>query len=105
MINLAANEFAQKIVESDVIVLDVRTAAEFNESHLSNSVNIDVLGDYFSADVSVLDKTKSYAIYCRSGKRSVDASEAMDQMGFSATFNLNGGIIEWIDSGRDIVSN
>jgi hypothetical protein len=26
-------------------------------------------------------------------------------MGFSATFNLNGGIIEWIDSGRDIVSN
>jgi phage shock protein E len=105
MINLAANEFAQKIVESDVIVLDVRTAAEFNESHLSNSVNIDVLGDYFSADVSALDKTKSYAIYCRSGKRSVDASEAMDQMGFSATFNLNGGIIEWIDSGRDIVSN
>ena len=97
MINLAANEFAQKIVESDVIVLDVRTAAEFNESHLSNSVNIDVLGDYFSADVSALDKTKSYAIYCRSGKRSVDASEAMDQMGFSATFNLNGGIIEWID--------
>jgi rhodanese-related sulfurtransferase len=55
--------------------------------------------------VSALDKTKSYAIYCRSGKRSVDASEAMDQMGFSATFNLNGGIIEWIDSGRDIVSN
>ena len=105
MINLAANEFAQKIVESDVIVLDVRTAAEFNESHLSNSVNIDVLGDYFSADVSALDKTKSYAIYCRSGKRSVDASEAMDQMGFSSTFNLNGGIIEWIDSGRDIVSN
>jgi rhodanese-related sulfurtransferase len=105
MINLAANEFAQKIVESDVIVLDVRTAAEFNESHLSNSVNIDVLGDYFSADVATLDKTKSYAIYCRSGKRSVDASEAMDQMGFSATFNLNGGIIEWIDSGRDIVSN
>lgn len=105
MINLAAKEFAQKIVESDVIVLDVRTAAEFNESHLSNSVNIDVLGDYFSADVSALDKTKSYAIYCRSGKRSVDASEAMDQMGFNATFNLNGGIIEWIDSGRDIVSN
>jgi len=105
MINLAANEFAQKIVESDVIVLDVRTAAEFNESHLSNSVNIDVLGDYFSADVAALDKTKSYAIYCRSGKRSVDASEAMDQMGFIATFNLNGGIIEWIDSGRDIVSN
>jgi rhodanese-related sulfurtransferase len=105
MINLAANEFAQKIVESDVIVLDVRTAAEFNESHLSNSVNIDVLGDYFSADVAALDKTKSYAIYCRSGKRSVDASEAMDQMGFSATFNLNGGIIEWIDSGRDIVNN
>lgn len=105
MINLAASGFAQKIVESDVIVLDVRTAAEFNESHLSNSVNIDVLGDYFSAGVAALDKAKSYAIYCRSGKRSVDASQAMDQMGFSATFNLTGGIIEWIDSGRDVVSN
>ena len=105
MINLAASEFAQKIAEEDVILLDVRTAAEFNESHLSNSVNIDVLEDYFTADVAVLDKTKSYAIYCRSGKRSVDASQTMDQMGFNATFNLKGGIIEWVDSGREIVSN
>jgi len=51
-----------------------------------------------------LDKSKSYAVYCRSGKRSVDASNEMDQIGISSTYNLNGGIIEWVDSGRETVN-
>jgi len=54
--------------------------------------------------VSALDKSKSYAVYCRSGKRSVLASEVLDQIGVTNVYNLTGGIMEWIESGRDTVN-
>ena len=104
MINLDAPKFAEKIAELDVVVLDVRTPEEFNSGHIPNAINIEIYSDYFRADISALDKSKSYAVYCRSGKRSVDASSEMDLTGFKSTFNLTGGIIEWIDSGRTTVN-
>ena len=69
-----------------------------------NALNIDVQGDYFTADISALDKSKSYAVYCRSGKRSVLASEVMEQIGIVNVYNLTGGIMEWQESGRDTVN-
>ena len=104
MINLDAPKFAEKIAELDVVVLDVRTPEEFNSGHIPNAINIDIYSDYFRADISALDKSKSYAVYCRSGKRSVDASSEMDLTGFKSTFNLTGGIIELVDSGRTTVN-
>jgi len=96
--------FAKKIAESDVVVLDVRTPEEFNSGHIPNAINIDIYSDYFNSDIAALDKSKSYAVYCRSGKRSVDASSEMDLIGFESTYNLTGGIIEWVDSGRETVN-
>ena len=64
-------------------------------------VGIDIFSDYFTADVSALDKSFEYAIYCRSGKRSVDAATAMDEIGFS-TLNLTGGIISWTEANKEI---
>lgn len=103
MINLDASTFARKITEKDVVLLDVRTVDEFSQSHIPDALNIDVQGDYFTADISALDKSKSYTVYCRSGKRSVLASEEMDQIGIANVYNLTGGIMEWIESGRDTV--
>ena len=102
MINLDATQFSKKITDQKVVILDVRTASEFIEGHIPNAVNIDVLSDYFTADVSALDKTLEYAIYCRSGKRSVDAATAMDEIGFS-TSNLTGGIISWAEANKEII--
>jgi len=104
MINLDASTFAQKITEKDVVLLDVRTPDEFSQSHIPDALNFDVQSDYFTADVSALDKSKSYAVYCRSGKRSVLASEVLDQIGITNVYNLTGGIIEWQESGRNTVN-
>jgi rhodanese-related sulfurtransferase len=104
MINLDASTFAQKISEENVVVLDVRTLEEFSQSHIQDALNFDVQGDYFTADVSALDKSKSYAVYCRSGMRSVIASEVMEQIGIANVYNLTGGIMEWQESGRDTVN-
>jgi rhodanese-related sulfurtransferase len=102
MINLDVSQFAEKITDQNVIVLDVRTPAEFSQGRIAKSINIDVLSDYFIADIAGLDKDAQYAIYCRSGKRSVDAADAMDEIGFS-TFNLLGGIVAWQESNNELI--
>lgn len=103
MINLDAAAFDSKIADNKVVVLDVRTSDEYAESHIANSINIDVLSDYFAGDISALDKGCTYAIYCRSGKRSTDAASIMKEFGFTSTFNLTGGITSWIETGRPVV--
>ena len=94
MINLDASTFAQKISEENVVVLDVRTLEEFSQSHIQDALNFDVQGDYFTADVSALDKSKSYAVYCRSGMRSVLASEVMEQIGYVLVDLIENGEID-----------
>ena len=93
--------FSEKIPDKKFVFFDFKTAAEFAEGHIPNAVNIDIYSDYFTADVSALDKSFEYAIYCRSGKRSVDAATVMDEIGFS-TSNLTGGIISWVDANKEI---
>jgi rhodanese-related sulfurtransferase len=105
MTNLNASEFDMKISEPEVILLDVRTASEFAQSHLPSSTNLDALQDTFMPIVSNFDRLKRYAVYCRSGKRSVDACEVMSELGFKYLFNLSGGIIEWIEAGKSITSS
>lgn len=74
--------------EKDFTVIDVRTTAEFQESHLKDSLHIDVLNDEFKSKVAKLDKNKSYKLYCRSGNRSGKALEIMKAQGFSNLENL-----------------
>ena len=101
--DLGSQEFASKVAEPGVIVLDVRTAAEFAEGHLENAINIDVEGGQFDAGIAQLNKTKTYAVYCRSGRRSGNAVEKMSSAGFTSLFNLNAGIIDWQNQGLPVV--
>ena len=78
-----------------VVVLDVRTPAEYAAGHLPNAVNIDFLARGFEAQVSQLDKNKSYLVYCKSGNRSTKAVAVMEANGFKKLFNLAGGITGW----------
>ena len=103
MINLDATAFDSKIAEKTVVVLDVRTPAEYAQNHIANSINIDVLSEHFATGISTLDKEQTYAIYCRSGKRSADAASKMEEIGFTSTFNLTGGIIAWVENGKPVV--
>ena len=89
--NLNAQEFLQKSQESSVTVIDVRTAGEFNQGHLANALNIDVEAGEFESEIANLDKNATYAVYCRSGRRSSIAAEKMANAGFTSVFNLQSG--------------
>lgn len=103
-INLAAQEFQAKIQEAGVVILDVRTRGEFNEGHIENAINIDVESSSFQSEIAKLDKSKTYAVYCRSGRRSADAVAKMSEQKFTSLVNLNGGVIDWSNAGFLLVT-
>lgn len=81
---------------SESVILDVRTAEEFESGYIKGALNMDIRGGPdFLASIESLDKSKSYFVYCRSGARSGQACQLMSQMGFSALYNLDGGVLAW----------
>lgn len=87
------------------IVIDVRTPEEFATGHLDGALNIDVQSPDFMAQVSQLDPTADYFVYCRSGNRSGQAMSQMSTLGFSSM--INGGSVEEASaySGIPVVTN
>lgn len=69
-------------------IVDVRTADEFGADHVQGAMNIDVLDAKFEEKLKALDKSKSYAVYCRSGARSEKAKTLMTKLGFTKVVNL-----------------
>jgi rhodanese-related sulfurtransferase len=103
-VNLGVAEFQAKTQEAEVVILDVRTKSEFNEGHIANSINIDFQSDTFLNEILKLDKSKTYAVYCRSGNRSGKAVATMSNEQFISLYNLNGGVIDWAGAGYPLVT-
>lgn len=100
--NLSADEFEKLIENDDVQRLDVRTVAEYSEGHILGSININIFDDKFSAAADeILDKSKPVAVYCKSGRRSRNAARLLVKKGYTV-YNLDKGILNWIDLGKDI---
>lgn len=94
--DISEGEFSELMKAQDTVVLDVRTKEEFQASHLAEAQNIDFLDPMkFNHDVDLLDKNKTYLIYCRSGARSASACSVMADKEFSKLYNLRGGIMSW----------
>lgn len=76
---------------SDNVLLDVRTAEEYEEGHLPNSINLNVNSEDFNAALDTLDKSKTYYVYCKSGKRSTNAVNKLHKAGVENLINLKDG--------------
>jgi len=88
---------------SDIILIDVRTTAEFDSGHIPGAIHLDYQAPDFSEKVAALDRTAVYLVYCRGGVRSARAMQIMQRMGFSRVYNLQGGLNRWQADGRPIV--
>ena len=100
--NADVKTFAELIENQDVIILDVRTADEFNQGHLENAINIDFKQPDFMEKVkSTLTTDKTIAVYCRSGRRSAAAAQMMATEKYKMV-NLQGGILAWKEQNMPI---
>lgn len=89
-------EEAKKRLENEkgIILLDVRTQEEYTEKHIPDSLLIPVEEIEKEALTKLTDKNVIIFVYCRSGRRSAIASEALAKMGYARVYDL-GGIIDW----------
>lgn len=97
MKNLSQKEWEKQLAsDPNAIILDVRTENECAHGVLEHAQCLDIFQkDNFMEGLRKMDKDKKYYVYCRSGQRSANACQIMDEMGFKQTFNLTGGITAW----------
>lgn len=85
----------QAKADKTAIILDVRTPEEYKEKHLAGAQQLDFLNsEAFDAGIKQLDKSHTYYVYCRSGKRSHNACIKMKKQGLKV-FDMEGGILNW----------
>ena len=89
-------EEAKKIMDSgkEHIILDVREQNEFDEGHIPGAILIPYTEIESKAEEMLPDKDKLILVYCRSGRRSKIASEALSKLGYTNVKEF-GGIIDW----------
>lgn len=79
---------------TDLILLDVRTAEEYAGGHIPNALNLPN-EDIQSIEPDILpDKEQLILVYCRSGNRSGQAVRKLVDMGYTNVYNI-GGINTW----------
>lgn len=101
--SLSVEDYAKAIEDTAVVRLDVRTAEEFAEGHIANTLNIDVLKeDFESKAVAVLPKNKTIAVNCRSGRRSKNTAKILVKNGYTV-IELDAGYNDWVAKGMQIV--
>ncbi len=101
--NVTTDVFESQIKSENVQILDVRTKKEFDEGHLAEAKQIDIKNeDFMKTAKTVLDKSKTIAVYCRSGKRSADAAKQLSDAGYKV-INMKGGILKWESEKKPIV--
>lgn len=93
---LSPKDFIEQAkADTTAIILDVRTPGEYKEEHLAGAQLLDFLNsEVFDAGIKLLDKSHTYYVYCRSGKRSHNACIKRKKQGFKV-FDMEGGILNW----------
>ena len=80
--------FGINAISDEFIVIDVRTSEEFNAGHIEESSN--VVWQNISSIIDKVKKDQKIYLYCRSGRRSQNATDILIDLGYEDVTNLGG---------------
>ena len=100
--DVSVEEFAKLATDKQNVILDVRTAREFDSGHIAGALNLDVMSPDFDSKIAALDKNKTYLVHCASGVRSVRACQKLEKLDFPHLYNLPGGFKAWLKAGEPV---
>ena len=96
-------EQVTELQNAGALVLDVREVGEYAEAHIAGSTLIP-LGQLAQRLQELgVDKSKPVVLICRSGRRSAQALTILEQAGFSAASNVEGGMQAWQKAGLPVI--
>ena len=89
-------EEAKEIMDSreGYIILDVRAQEEYDQGHIPGAIVIPHTENTVRAEAELKDKAQLILVYCRSGRRSKIAAEALVEPGYTNNKEF-GGIFDW----------
>jgi phage shock protein E len=82
------------------VVIDVRTAAEFESGHIPGAVNIP--HDEIAARISEVDAPNGVALYCMMGPRARKGEAALLESGYGSVVHIEGGLSAWKAEGLPV---
>ena len=91
-----SGEAAKQIIDSQsgYVIIDARTQAEYDSGHIKNAIMIPEYEISEKAAKMLPDKEQLILVYCRSGRRSKIAAQALVDLGYTNVKEF-GGIIDW----------
>ena len=94
-LNITAEEAKHLMdTEEDYVILDAREQEEYDQGHIPGAVVLPYTEVEAKAEQMLSDKDQLILVYCRSGRRSKLAAEALVQLGYTNIREF-GGIIDW----------
>ncbi len=84
----------------DVVLIDVREQWEYDEGHIPGITLIPL--SEFESRVAEIPKDKEVVLTCRSGNRSGQVYDYLDQLGYDNIHNMEGGILAWEAAGLEV---
>ncbi|MDQ3621031.1 MAG: rhodanese-like domain-containing protein [Verrucomicrobiota bacterium] len=101
--NVTIDEAEKTLKENkQVVVIDLRTPAEFKGGHLEGAKNLDFLSPEFAKKVSELDKSKTYLVHCAAGGRSTKSLKVFQDQKFGSVLHLSEGFQAWQKAGKPV---
>ena len=95
----AAQDFVAR--HENTVILDVRTPAEYEISHITGAVNVNVQDESFEDMAIALDPGMTYIVHCTknpAGGRSSRALDTLQGLGFKHLYSMEGGYVAWRDA-------
>ena len=91
--DISIEQAKQMIDNNEVFILDVRTQEEFDDGYIEGAT---LIPDYeLTSRLDEVPQDAKILVYCRSGRRSVTASNILVNAGYTDVYNMLGGIIAW----------
>ena len=92
------NENITKL-DHELILLDVRTQAEYDSGHISNAINISHEQILEDPELLTEFKDSQMAVFCRSGVRAGKVIQLLESIGFEDIIDIDGDMLAWSEAG------
>ena len=88
--------------DAKIVVIDVRTPAEYAEGHIAGAKNINFNDADFAEKLGAVDRKQTVLVHCGRGGRSTSSLEVFKKLGFKTVIHLDGGFSDWVRAGHPV---
>ena len=100
--NINADELNSMLKDKDFVFVNVHIPFEGNIANTDLSIPYDQITEPANLARLPVDKNSKIVLYCRSGRMSEIAAEALVKLGYAGIWNLDGGMVQWEQEGFEI---